>query len=90
MDISSGFSLGNDPAVAPNSFFKPNNWRQAATIVETGFHSAKYWRNFGIPVVGAKAFDKKVSGKTAMKVTFCATRSSFTDKPISTPIQDMA
>jgi hypothetical protein len=25
-----------------------------------------------------------------MNVTFCATRSSFTDKPISTPIQDMA
>ena len=37
-----GSSLGNEPAVAPNSFFNPNNSRQPATMVETGFHSAKY------------------------------------------------
>ena len=41
-DIVKGFSLGNEPAVAPNSFSRPNSWRHAATIVETGFHSATY------------------------------------------------
>ncbi len=43
-----------------------------------------------MPVVGAKAFDKKVSGKTTINVALVATRSSRTDKPINTPIQDMA
>ena len=38
----------------------------------------------------AKAFDKKVSGKTTMNVALVATRSSRTDKPIKTPIQDIA
>ena len=70
IDINNGFSLGNDPAVAPNSFLSPNSSRQPATIVETGFHSAKYCKAFGMPVVGANAFDKNVSGNTAIKVTF--------------------
>ena len=38
-------------------------------MVETGFHSAKYCKALGIPVVGAKAFDKNVRGNTAIKVT---------------------
>ena len=50
-------------------------------MVETGFHSAMYCNGFGIPVVGAKAFDKKVIGKTAINVALVATRSSLTDRP---------
>ena len=68
-DVSSGCWLGHELAVAPNSFFRPKSWRQAATIVETGFHSAKYCSAFGIPVVGAKALDKKVNGKVTKKPT---------------------
>jgi hypothetical protein len=56
-EVSSGYWLGHESAVAPNSFFRPNNWRHAATIVDTGFHSAKYCSARGIPVVGAKALD---------------------------------
>ncbi len=59
-------------------------------MVETGFHSAMYCNGFGIPVVGAKAFDKKVIGKTAINVALVATRSSLTDRPINTPTQDIA
>ena len=59
-------------------------------MVETGFHSAIYCNGLGIPVVGAKALDRKVNGKTAINVAFVATLSSLTDKPIKTPIHDMA
>ena len=38
-------------------------------------------------MVGAKAFDRKVSGKTAMKTTELATRASLTDRPIRIPTQ---
>ncbi len=38
----------------------------------------------------AKAFDKKVIGKTAINVALVATRSSLTDRPINTPTQDIA
>ena len=63
-DVINGYSLGNDPAVAPNSVSRPKSERHPATIVDTGFHSAKYCSARGIPVVGAKAFDKNVSGKS--------------------------
>lgn len=86
----SGFSLGNEPAVAPNLFSSPNNWRQAATMVETGFHSATYCNGFGIPVVGAKAFDKKVIGKVTKKLTFCTTRASRAAKPAKIPTHESA
>ena len=59
-------------------------------MVETGFHSAKYCRIFGIPVVGAKAFDRNVSGNTAINTTELATRASRTESPIKIPIQAIA
>ncbi|CAB5020351.1 unannotated protein [freshwater metagenome] len=59
-------------------------------MVDTGFHSAIYCNGFGIPVVGANALDKKVNGNTAINVALVATRSSLTDNPINTPIQDIA
>ena len=86
-DISSGFWLGQELAVTPKIFCRPKSSRQAATMVETGFHSAKYWSALGIPVVGANALDKKVSGKTAMKTAAFATRAERTDNPIKIPIQ---
>ena len=59
-------------------------------MVETGFHSAKYCRARGIPVVGAKAFDKKVSGKVTIKLTFCTTRASDAESPTRTPTHESA
>jgi hypothetical protein len=37
---------------------------------ETGFHSATYCSALGIPVVGAKAFDKNVIGNVTKNPTF--------------------
>ena len=69
---------------------RPKSSRHAATIVETGFHSAKYWSAFGIPVVGAKALERNVSGKTVRKTSEFATRASRTESPMRTPIHDIA
>ena len=59
-------------------------------MVETGFHSAKYWSAFGIEVVEAKAFDRKVSGKVNRKETFATTRASFDINPAKIPAQESA
>ena len=59
-------------------------------MVETGFHSAKYCKAHGIPVVGAKAFDKKVRGKVTKNPTLWTVRASLTDRPTKIPIHDRA
>ena len=59
-------------------------------MVDTGFHSAKYCSALGIPVVGAKALDKKVKGKVTKKPTLWTVRASFTERPTKIPIQESA
>src|SRR6185295_6985196 len=56
----------------------------------TGFHAAIPCNHPAIVLIGTKALDRNVSGKSQMNPALCATSTLRTDNPIVAETQDIA
>src|SRR3954471_12971161 len=84
-EATTGCSSGQAVEAAPPAL--PKSWRTAATMADTGFHSAIVCSTDGSVSDGTNAFDKNVSGKIVRNAKPWTASGERASSPSSVPNQ---